>query len=65
MLDSKNVPYDEINVDGDHEAREVLAKRAGRHTVPQIWIADYHVGGCDELHALDRAGRLDELLTGN
>jgi len=39
-----------------------MAAKAGRTSVPQIWIGDAHVGGCDELHALERAGRLDALL---
>ena len=50
---------------GDWEARAQLAQKAGGlTTVPQIWIGDLHVGGSDELHALDRAGKLDALLAG-
>lgn len=63
LLKSKNVPFSEINVMGDAEARREMIERAGgRHTVPQIFIGGEHVGGSDELHALDRAGKLDPML---
>ncbi|QLF93284.1 glutaredoxin 3 [Pseudomonas sp. ABC1] len=62
LLDSKGVAYEEISVDGKPDVRAEMASKAGRSSVPQIWIGDRHVGGCDELHALERAGRLDELL---
>jgi glutaredoxin 3 len=65
LLAQKNAPFEEIDVSGDWEAREALAEKAGGlTTVPQIWIGDLHVGGSDELHALDRAGKLDPLLAG-
>jgi glutaredoxin 3 len=55
--------FEEIDVTGDRAARQALmAKAGGRTTVPQIWIGDTHVGGFDDLRALDRAGRLDALL---
>ena len=57
--------FEEIDVSGDWAAREALMDKAGGlTTVPQIWIGDTHVGGSDELHALDRAGQLDALLAG-
>nr|WP_319248807.1 glutaredoxin 3 [uncultured Celeribacter sp.] len=65
LLDSKGVSYTDIDVMASPERRqEMMQKAHGRHTVPQIFIGDTHVGGCDELHALDRAGKLDPLLAG-
>ena len=64
LLDRKGVAYIEHSVDGDEPARDAMAARGnGRRSVPQIFIADQHIGGCDELHALDRAGKLDALLS--
>ncbi len=63
LLDSKNVNYQEIRVDKNPQFRdELIQKSGGRRTVPQIFIGEYHVGGCDELHALEREGKLDPLL---
>lgn len=62
LLDRKSVAYDEISVDGNYALRAEMEQRSGRYTVPQIWIGERHVGGCDDLHALERAGQLDELL---
>jgi len=62
LLDRKGVRYDEIAVDGNYALRAEMERRSGRYTVPQIWIGEHHVGGCDDLHALERAGRLDALL---
>jgi glutaredoxin 3 len=62
LLDTKGVPYDEIDVSADDQARIDLAERTGRRTVPQIFIGEHHVGGSDELHALEREGKLDPLL---
>ncbi|MFC2972029.1 glutaredoxin 3 [Azotobacter bryophylli] len=62
LLDRKGVAYQEISVDGQPDARTEMARKAGRTSVPQIWIGSTHVGGCDDLHALERAGRLDALL---
>ena len=63
LLDSKGVEYEEIAVDHGGEVRQQMIQRAhGRTTVPQIFIRDHHVGGCDELVALERAGKLDELV---
>lgn len=65
LLHSKNVPFEEINLTGKPAEREELVEMAGgQTTVPQIFIGDLHVGGCDELYALDHAGRLDPLLAG-
>jgi len=63
LLKQKGVDYIEIPVDTDADQRErMLARAGGRRTVPQIFIDDVHVGGSDELHALDRAGKLDPML---
>jgi len=64
LLDNKGVSYQEIDVDGDDEARIRLAEQTGRRTVPQIFIGEHHVGGSDDLHALEAQGKLDALLTG-
>ena len=62
LLDKKGVPYTEINVDSEPGLREEMMLRTKRRTVPQIYIGDYHVGGFDELHALDQQKKLDDLL---
>ena len=63
LLDQKGVAYTEIDVFSDPSARETMMARArGRHTVPQIFIGETHVGGSDDLHALERQGKLDALL---
>lgn len=65
LLRRKNLAFTEIPVDGDLRARREMTARAhGRMTVPQIFFNDVHIGDCDELHALDRQGKLDELLDG-
>lgn len=65
LLESKGITdIDRIRVDEEPEQRIAMMKRTGRRTVPQIYIGDYHVGGYDELAALDRAGRLNALLAG-
>lgn len=63
LLDSKSVSYEERVVDGNPALRDEMEKLSGRFTVPQIWIGAKHVGGCDDLHALERAKKLDALLT--
>ena len=64
LLEAKGVEYQEIAVDYGGEIREQMIHRAnGRTTVPQIFIREHHVGGCDDLFALDRAGRLDDLIS--
>lgn len=62
LLDRKGVQYDEIAVDGNYALRAEMEQRSGRYTVPQIWIGAQHVGGSDDLYALERAGQLDVLL---
>lgn len=63
LLDKKSVAYKEIDISGNEELREIMITRAGgRKTVPQIFINDYHVGGCDDLFELYEKGQLDELL---
>ncbi|NTV09245.1 MAG: glutaredoxin 3 [Zoogloea sp.] len=55
---------EKVRIDIDPQRREEMMSRTGRRTVPQIYIGDYHVGGSDELHELDRQGKLDLLLRG-
>lgn len=62
LLRKKGVAFTEIDVGMDLEKRDEMTKRAGRHTVPQIFVGDKHVGGCDDLYALEEAGKLDSLL---
>lgn len=62
LLERKGVRYTEVPVDMDPAARAEMEQRSARHTVPQIFIDTRHVGGYDDLAALDRAGRLDSLL---
>jgi glutaredoxin 3 len=63
LLRRKGVAFEEINVTGRTDLRTDLVKRTGgRRTVPQIWIGEVHVGGCDDLYDLDRSGKLDNLL---
>lgn len=64
LLERKGVRFTEINVDGQPQVRAEMARKAGRTSVPQIWIGATHVGGCDDLHTLERAGKLDALLNG-
>ena len=62
LLKKKGVTYKEIDVGGDPALRQAMTERAGRRSVPQIFIGGTHVGGCDDLHALDHAGKLDPML---
>jgi len=63
LLKQKNVQYQEYVIDGDESARSVMSQRAnGRRSVPQIFIENQHIGGCDDLYSLDRSGKLDALL---
>jgi glutaredoxin 3 len=65
LLAEKHVAFDEIRVDGDPELRAAMSERAdGRTSVPQIFIDDRPIGGCDDLYALNDAGELDALLAG-
>ena len=65
LLTQKGVSFNEIDVMAAPERRAEMTQRAnGGRTVPQIFVGDTHVGGCDDLHALERAGKLDALLAG-
>jgi glutaredoxin 3 len=64
LLQKKQVVFSEINVDDDEKYRAEMLARSNRRTVPQIFIGDKHVGGCDELYALDGSGALDRLIQG-
>jgi glutaredoxin 3 len=64
LLTGKNANISEINVEDDLKFREEMIARSNRRTVPQIFIGDKHVGGCDDLFELDRSGELDRLLQG-
>ena len=62
LLEPKGAKFEVINLDERPEARAEMITRSGRRTVPQIFIGDTHVGGCDDLYALDAAGGLDPLI---
>ena len=62
LLARKNVAFSEIDVESAPEKRAEMQQKSGRRTVPQIFIGDTHVGGSDDLHALEAAGKLDALL---
>lgn len=62
LLERKGVTATEINIEETPGAREEMVQRSGRMTVPQIFVGDHHVGGCDDLYALDAEGELDSLL---
>ena len=62
LLEAKGVDYEEIRVDKHPERRSEMESLSGRYTVPQIFIGDVHVGGFDDMAALERAGELDPLL---
>ena len=63
LLTRKGVPFEETDVGADPKLRIAMTERAGgRRSVPQIFIGGQHVGGCDDLHALDAAGKLDPML---
>ena len=65
LLTQKDIAFDEIDVGFSLDKRqEMMARAHGRHTVPQIFVGDTHVGGCDDLYDLERSGKLDPLLAG-
>ncbi|MET3615874.1 glutaredoxin 3 [Rhizobium aquaticum] len=64
LLDRKGVSYTEHDASFDPKLRQEMMDRSGRSTFPQIFIGEKHVGGCDDLHALDGTGKLDALLAG-
>ena len=65
LLTQKNLVFNEIDVDDDAKFRQEMIARSGRRTVPQIFIGDRHVGGCDDLFALEGSGELDRLIQGD
>jgi glutaredoxin 3 len=65
LLSKKGIQFREIDVDDDPQLREEMIARSGRRTVPQIFIGEKHVGGCDDLLALDGRGELDRLIGGD
>jgi glutaredoxin 3 len=64
LLTQKQVAFSEINIEDDAKLREEMMARSSQRTVPQIFIGDRHVGGCDDLFELDRSGELDRLIQG-
>ena len=62
LLERKGAPVTVIDATGDPSKRQEMVERAGRRTFPQIFVGETHVGGCDDLHALERKGALDPLL---
>lgn len=62
LLKAKGVEWEELNVDADPGLRQQMMAASGRHTVPQIWIGETHVGGFDDLYLLERQGELNALL---
>jgi glutaredoxin 3 len=64
LLARKSVAFNEINVDDEVKFREEMLARSNRRTVPQIFIGEKHVGGCDDLFALEESGELDRLIQG-
>ncbi|MBW4622259.1 MAG: glutaredoxin 3 [Cyanosarcina radialis HA8281-LM2] len=63
LLEDKGVEFTEYGIDGDEQARAKMAKRAnGRRSLPQIFIDEEHIGGCDDLYELEAMGKLDVLL---
>jgi glutaredoxin 3 len=65
LLKSKNLEIDNIAIDANPALRSEMIEKSKRFTVPQIWVGDAHVGGCDELYMLERQGTLDNLIMGN
>jgi len=65
LLDHRGVEFEEIRVDGDMDQMRIMMEKSRRHTVPQIFIGDQHVGGFDDLAKLESFGKLDEMLAPN
>lgn len=63
LLKKKNQAFKEYQIDKTKGLRKIMIDRSGGHSVPQIFIDDQHIGGCDELFSLERKGQLDPLLT--
>ena len=64
LLESKGWDYQDIPVDADEGLRSEMMEKSGQHTVPQIWIGDQHVGGCDELFRLEADNQLETMVAG-
>ncbi len=64
LLVRKNASFTELDITGKADLRDEMVRRSGRSTVPQIFIGEAHVGGCDDLYALDQSGALDPMLAG-
>ena len=64
LLESKGWDYQDISVDADQGLRSEMRKKSGQHTVPQIWIGEQHVGGCDELFRLEGGNQLEAMVMG-
>jgi glutaredoxin 3 len=64
LLTKKGAAFNEIDVGGNPALRQEMMQKSGRHTVPQIWVGETHVGGSDELYSLEYSGKLDALLAG-
>jgi glutaredoxin 3 len=62
LFETKRIPFREIDVSGDWTARMRISDQTGHRTFPQIFIGETFVGGCDEVHSLERAGKLDPML---
>lgn len=62
LFEQKRTDYQEIAIDNNSELRAIMIERSGRTTVPQVFINQQHIGGCDDLFALDQRGELDPLL---
>jgi glutaredoxin 3 len=65
LLQDKNLAFNEIDIEGDGNLREEMRSRSQRDTAPQIFIGDRHIGGYDELYALERSGELDRITRGD
>ncbi|HMD27944.1 MAG TPA: glutaredoxin 3 [Steroidobacteraceae bacterium] len=64
LLTQKNIVFSEINVEEDVKFRDEMIARSNRRTVPQIFLGDKHIGGCEDLYALNDSGELDRLIQG-
>lgn len=62
LLQRKGAVYEEIKITTDEQKQEMIKKANGRMTVPQIFVGDFHIGGCDDLYALEGEGKLDKIL---
>ncbi|MFB1035266.1 MAG: glutaredoxin 3 [Sinobacterium sp.] len=62
ILAAKGLRFKEQSIDGNPAARREMMEKSGRRTVPQIWIGGRHIGGCDDLQAIERSGQLDQML---